>query len=57
MLGPLDFLLSIKQSLSCAWVLGPDAWENRYSNVIISVGQNHDTSCPPQIIYVKTSVL
>ena len=43
MLGPLDFLLSIKQSLSCAWVLGPDAWENRHSNVIISVGQNHDT--------------
>ena len=57
MLGPLDFLLSIKQSLSCAWVLGPDAWENRHSNVIISVGQNHDTSCLPQIIYVKTSVL
>ena len=27
MLGPLDFLLSVKQSLSYAWVLGPDAWE------------------------------
>ena len=29
MLGPLDFLLSIKQSLSCAGVLGPDAWEKK----------------------------
>ena len=27
MLGPSDFLLSIKQSLSCAGVLGPDTWE------------------------------
>ena len=29
MLGPSDFLLSVKQSLSCAWVLGPDAWEKQ----------------------------
>ena len=27
MLGPLDFLLSIKQSLSCAGVFGLNAWE------------------------------
>ena len=27
MLGPLDLLLSIKQSLSCAWILEPDTWE------------------------------
>ena len=26
-LGPSDFLLSIKQSLSHAGVLGPDTWE------------------------------
>ena len=57
MLGPLDFLLSIKQSLSCVWVLRPDAWENRHSDIIISVGQNHDTPQPPRIICVKTSVL
>ena len=37
MLGPSGFLLSIKQSLSYAWVLGPDAWENRHFDVIISV--------------------
>ena len=29
MLGHLDFLLSVKQSLRCAWVLGPDAWEKQ----------------------------
>ena len=43
MIGPLGFLLSIKQSLSCAWVLRLDTWENRHSDVIVSVGQNHDT--------------
>ena len=37
MLGLSGFLLSIKQSLSYAWVLGPDAWENRHFDVIISV--------------------
>ena len=57
MLDSLDFLLSIKQSLSYAWVLGSDAWENRHSDVIISVRQNHDALWPPRIIYVKTSVL
>ena len=56
-IGPSGFLLSIKQSLSCAWVLRPDAWENRHSDVIINVGQNHDTPWPPRIICVKTSVL
>ena len=29
MLGPSDLLLSVKQSLSRAWVLGPDAWEKQ----------------------------
>ena len=29
MLGSLDLLLSVKQSLSCAWVLGPDAWKKQ----------------------------
>ena len=29
MLDPLDFLLSIKQSLSCAWVLGLNAWKKQ----------------------------
>ena len=57
MISPSGFLLSIKQSLSCVWVLRPDAWENRHSDVIISVGQNHDTPWPPRIICVKTSVL
>ena len=57
MLGPSGFLLSIKQSLSCAWVLELDAWENRHFDVIISVRQNHDTPWPPRIICVKTSVL
>ena len=57
MLGLSGFLLSIKQSLSYVWVLGPDAWENRHSDVVISVGQNHDTPWPSRIIYVKTSVL
>ena len=27
MLGPLDILFIVKQSLSYAWILGPDAWE------------------------------
>ena len=57
MLDSLDFLLSIKQSLSYAWVLGSDAWENRHSDVIISVRQNYDTPRPPRIICVKISVL
>ena len=57
MLGLSGFLLSIKQSLSYVWVLGLDAWENRHSDVVISVGQNHDTPWPSRIIYVKTSVL
>ena len=29
MLGPSDLLLSVKQSLSCAWVLRPDACEKQ----------------------------
>ena len=29
MLGPLNFLLSVKQNFSYAWVLGPDAWEKQ----------------------------
>ena len=29
MLGPSDLLLSVKQSLSHAWILGPDAWEKQ----------------------------
>ena len=57
MLDSLDFLLSIKQSLSYAWVLGSDAWENRHFDVIISVRQNYDTPRPPRIICVKISVL
>ena len=57
MLDSLDFPLSIKQSLSYAWVLGSDAWENRHSDVIISVRQNYDTPRPPRIICVKISVL
>ena len=43
MLGPSDLLLSVKQNLSCAWVLGLDAWENGHFDVIINVEQSQNT--------------
>ena len=29
MLGPLELLLNANQSLSSAWIVGPDAWEKQ----------------------------
>ena len=57
MLGPLDLLLSVKQSLSCAWVSDQTLGKNRHFNVIINVGQSHKTLWPPRITYIKSNIL
>ena len=58
MLGPSDFLLSVKQSFSRARVLRPDAWKkNRHSDVIINVGQSLNALWTPWITYSKSNIL
>ena len=58
MLGPSEFLLSVKQSLSRARVLGLDAWKkNRHSDVIINVRQSHNALWTPRITYGKSNIL
>ena len=57
MLGPSDLLLSVKQSLSCAWVSDQTLGKNKHLDVIINVGQSHNALWPPRITYIKSNIL